>query len=1114
MRQYKPTYLSRHVSCNLDKSMFPYPIVNHLATCAPFIQQLLILLAGDVEPNPGPAPNHNNHATSSDPYIQLTNNGLSIMHLNIQSLKPKIDLLAIEAQPYDILVFTETWLSSSTTNDELHIPNFNPPFRLDRINRPGGGVAIYTRNTIHAIERQDLTQQDLEALWVEVRVSQRKLLIGGIYRPPDANNTQWLNMEHSIDLAFNQHFDNIIVTGDFNINVSASPNNRMDRLIDSYNAHQLITSPTHFTEHSRTTIDLIFVKNHQHVLHSFVAAPFIPDLIRFHCPIVSVFKFSKPIQSSFKRHIWLYDKGDYPTYRNLLQSTDWASILANNDMNSIAINIADSITSAASKSIPNKTVIIRSTDVPWMNNNIRQMIKKRNKIHQTAKSTNTESSWEEFRRIRNATTSIIRKSKAEHQSKIIKQINTENIQTKTWFKLANKLNNKKSKSSVIPTLFHNGIEASSDADKAELLNSFFCSQSTLDDGNHPIPTIHNHPLSSLSEISISTTDVKDAISLVNPSKASGPDKISPRLIKEGSEELAGPLAHYYNLILSNSTFPLSWKQANVTPIFKKSDPSTPSNYRPISLLNCLGKLMERCIHKQIYNYVTSNNLLTSFQSGFIKGDSTVNLLTYLYNDICKALDEGKEVRAVFCDISKAFDRVWHRGLLHKLSSIGISGPLLSWFESYLSNRKQRVVYANTTSAWSSVNAGVPQGSILGPLLFLIYINDIVTDVEAKIRLFADDTSLYVIVDDPASSATLLNRDLARIHSWSESWLVTFNPNKTESVLFSRKRHKLPHPILSMDQNPIKQVKSHKHLGLTFSDDGTWTSHISSSLNKAWQRIGILRSLKSLLSRSSLERMYVSFIRPLLEYADVVWDNCSNTISNDIEAVHNEAARIVSGATKLCNLDRLRNDLNWETLAARRKTHRCIIFFKMRNNLTPAYLSDIIPPQPIQTYSLRSVPDVPLIHTKTQAYAQSFLPATIRDWNSLPHDTRNSITVSEFKSKLSKPKKNSPLYNLGTRRLQILHAQLRLGCSSLNFDLHRKNIVESPYCACGAVETTIYYLMQCTRYNDARRLHLSHLPCALTTNNLLYGDERLPFNSNKSVYLTVQAYIAATRRFDA
>ena len=227
----------------------------------------------------------------------------------------------------------------------------------------------------------------------------------------------------------------------------------------------------------------------------------------------------------------------------------------------------------------------------------------------------------------------------------------------------------------------------------------------------------------------------------------------------------------------------------------------------------------------------------------------------------------------FCDISKAFDRVWHRGLLFKLSNIGIKDSLLNWFSSYLSDRKQRVVHANSTSNWSSINAGVPQGSILGPLLFLIYINDIISNINANIRLFADDTSLYIIVDTPENAAEILNNDLDTIHNWSKTWLVTFNPSKTESMLFSKKRIKPLHPPLFMNQIAIDHLQSHKHLGITLSSDAKWNIHISMILKKAWQRIGLLRSLKCILSRASLERMYVSFVRPILEYGDVLWDNC-------------------------------------------------------------------------------------------------------------------------------------------------------------------------------------------------------------------------------------------------
>ncbi len=522
--------------------------------------------------------------------------------------------------------------------------------------------------------------------------------------------------------------------------------------------------------------------------------------------------------------------------------------------------------------------------------------------------------------------------------------------------------------------------------------------------------------------------------------------------------------------------------------------------------------MERCVHKYVYNFAIAHGKLTPYQSGFVKGDSTVNQLAYIYNDICKALDEGKEVRAVFCDISKAFDRVWHRGLLFKLSSLGICGSLHKWFSSYLSQRQQRVVCSNSSSQWISINAGVPQGSILGPLLFLIYINDIVQNIQANIRLFADDTSLYIIVDDPINSSNILNNDLETIQQWSEQWLVKFNPSKTETMLFSRKVNKPLHPNLVMNGSILNKVKEHKHLGLTIADDGKWNAHISSYLNKAWQRVGLLRSFKFRLNRTALERMYFTLIRPLLEYGNVVWTNCTNELSHEIESVQIECARIVCGATKLCSIDKLYQDLKWNTLEKRRTNHKLILLYKMKNDKTPQYLSDLIPRNNQTRYPLRNSSDIPLIPCRTQLYSNSFLPSTIRSWNNLTDDVRNSGSVAIFKASLNKTKpKPSPLFNMGARREQILHARLRLSCSSLNYDLHRKSIIDSPLCTCGSIETTSHYLLSCRNYHHLRQLHLSDLPCPPIANNLLYGNERLSFEQNIYIFLQVHKYISATKR---
>ena len=223
-------------------------------------------------------------------------------------------------------------------------------------------------------------------------------------------------------------------------------------------------------------------------------------------------------------------------------------------------------------------------------------------------------------------------------------------------------------------------------------------------------------------------------------------------------------------------------------------------------------------------------------------------------------------------------------MLYKLETAGISGSLLSWFTDYLNDRLQRVVLPGGSSAWTPIKAGVPQGSILGPLLFLLYINDIVEDINSSIRLFADDTSLYIIVDDTIQAAETLNSDLEKNSRWAQQWLVTFNPAKSESILFSRKLNKPYHPPVSMDETQINEVTSHKHLGVIFSNDCSWHNHIEHIKTKAWNRINVMRKLKFKLDRRSLQTIYFSFIRPLLEYADVVWNNCAQYESNELEKI--------------------------------------------------------------------------------------------------------------------------------------------------------------------------------------------------------------------------------------
>ena len=283
---------------------------------------------------------------------------------------------------------------------------------------------------------------------------------------------------------------------------------------------------------------------------------------------------------------------------------------------------------------------------------------------------------------------------------------------------------KPNQTSSIPPLDVNCDIYSDNTDKATILNDFFTEQTPLDDSNANLPADLNIPDFTLNSMSITANEVESILKASQTGKASGPDTFNNIILKELAKPLSFPLSDLFNAYLIKGQVPALWKQANVTPIHKKNDSSDITNYTPILLLSTVGKVLDKIVHKYVFNFLMDHEVITIFQSGFISGDSTVNQLVDIYNSFCNSIDEGKEVHAIFCDISKAFDRVWHKGLLYKLQAVGLTDHLLQWFTDYLNNRKQRVVLPGVFSHWTDLKADVPQGSILGPLLFLIYINDI------------------------------------------------------------------------------------------------------------------------------------------------------------------------------------------------------------------------------------------------------------------------------------------------------------------------------------------------------------------------------------------------------
>ena len=1092
------------------------PKLNLVFCC--IIINVLLLISG-IESNPGPdTPEDESLSSFSDDSYNLSSlikNSISFIHLNVQSIVPKLGQISIEYHGYDLMSFTESWLNLSVSDDNITIPSYTS-YRNDRVDRIGGGVIVYVKENINCIQRIDLHVGDLECIWLEIKLKNKSYLYGTFYIPPNSSQQMWDNFYHSIDLASTTNTD-LIITGDFNINQNVrNPNDKIRSILVQYDLHQLIKENTYFTENSSSLLDLIIVSNPLSIISSDVGPPLL-DQKRFHLPVIGIVNHRKKNTSSVKRKVYIYDRGDYESFRQQLSEINWDSLFVENNVDETSTNITKCILNIADEVIPNRFIHIKRTDHPWITKEIKKLIRNKNRIHKKAKRINSFYQWEKFRKVRNRCNTAVNNAKTEYYKKLSNDIITEKLNSQNWYKLIKRLFGNQQKDKSISLLKINDEIIDDHLEMANIFNTFFSEQSCIDDSNVTLPELEqvNEPV--LEQLYFNENEVEDILSILDISKAIGPDSINPRLLKEGCGILKSPLCRLFNMSIELGIFPNAWKLANVTPVFKKDCPSNVSNYRPISLISVLGKVMERCVYKHIYNFLAQNNVLTSNQSGFTPGDSAINQLIYMTNEFGRALDEGKEIRVVFCDISKAFDRVWHKGLIYKLKAIGIKGKLLNWIENYLSERKQRVVINNTNSDWREIKAGVPQGSILGPLFFLIFINDIITDIQSNIKLFADDTSLYLIVDNPVSTASILNDDLDKIHDWSRKWLVTFNAKKTETMIISRKSNKPHHPDLVMNNIHLLSVNDHKHLGLILSNDGSWHKHIDMIVKKAFNRLSILRKFKFILNRQTLEQLYFSFVRPILEYADVIWDNSTLLLVHKIESVQIEAARIVTGGTKLTSIDSLYKETGWQRLTERREIHRLTYFYKMDNNLTPPYLSNILPNrfQEVHTDNTRNSNALQPPITRTSLYSNYFLPSTVKSWNNQPTEIQTLPSLPSFKNYFKNKKAKKPLYYYeGSRTGQILHSRLRMNCSNLNSHLYKKHLVQSPNCSCGEIETNEHYLLKCGRYNNHRERYISNLtfPIRITTNILLFGSERLSVEQNKAIFKSVQKFIVASNRF--
>ena len=1105
-----------------------------------------IILSNDIETNPG----------------DLSNGFFTFCNWNLNSLAKddfyRIRLLEAHnsISNYDIISICETSLNDTVTLPDVMLENYSFIPSKNPGNSRHGGVGLFYKNSLPVKVRDDLSFN--ETIVLELKFGRKKIFFTVLYRSPAYNlgSPQFenflLNLRNLYESIKNENPYTTFFTGDFNGHSQlwwnqggSNPEGReIEELMSLLGLTQLISEPTNFEPNKNPScIDLIFTDQPNIVIDSGTK----PSLDNYchHQIIYCRMNFNIPPPPPFHRKIWKYARADVRLIKRAISDYPWRFRLNSNpDPNWQVTLFTETILNIMSNFIPNEIIKVTPKDPPWITKPLKTLLNRQCRLYKNYKKHGYKP--EDKIRVDNFNAECmvaISKAKETYLDNIGDQLADPNTTQKTYWKILNKIMNK-CKAPKIPPLLVNNRFIINCKEKATKFGKFFSEQCSPLINNSTLPNFIYTTNARLDSIVISEVEIITLIRNLNIGKACGPDGISAHMLLICDETISIPLKIIFESIFSTGIYPELWKSANVSPIHKKSDKQLINNYRPISLLPICSKLLEKIIFNQLYSFFNDNNLITKNQSGFRAGDSTTNQLIELVNDIHKSFDNrcSFEVRSIFLDISKAFDKVWHEGLIFKLKQNGVCGPLIKLLVNYLKNRKQKVVINGSSSNYFQIKSGVPQGSVLGPLLFLIYINDLEKQIISKIKFFADDTMIFSVVHDPRRTAYELNKDLQTISTWAHQWKLSFNPDinkQAVEVLFSHKIKKSIHPPIFFNDAEVIRVNEHKHLGLILDSKLSFSQHVNEKIKIARKSLGVIKYLSSYLPIKTLELIYKLYIRPHFDYCDVIYHipnihdmytsaNSLHTLMESIERIQYHAALAITGTWQGSSRTKLYEELGWESLTDRRWLRRLIQFYKIHNNMTPQYLKNNIPPT---RESRRGCNNRDVYHNilcNTTRYMNSFFPNAVKLWNNIGDDFHSCNSIEILKKNITnliRPPSKS-IYSIHDPKGLKYVFQLRIGLSPLKSHKKKYNFADTPidWCDCNiAPEDTCHFLFHCKFYEVQRSdllnavipLLLDHPNVYMLDNTdlFLYGHHSLEHNINKEILLSTIRFIKGTGRFN-
>ena len=696
-----------------------------------------------------------------------------------------------------------------------------------------------------------------------------------------------------------------------------------------------------------------------------------------------------------------YNKGDYDRLRTMMD-IDWDAVLPVDNIQSAYDKFEEILNEGISKCIPVYEMSNKKSTKPiWMTQYATDSRKVKYRLWSKYKQTRHRGDFADYTRARNNCTHKLRKARRQFEKSLAKNLKSN---SKAFWNYVN--SKRKNKSKVSDLYDESGILQSDDTEKASILNQQYAKTFSQEvSGNNS--DFAQFPLQTepLAFIIIIENDVKELLLCLKIDKSPGPDKLHPRVLKELANQIAKPLTLLFQMSLNQGKVPEQWKFANVTPIYKKGSKSSPVNYRPVSLTSIVCKLLEKLVAKHILSHAQSNGIIPDQQHGFLSGRSTSTNLLEALNIWIELMQHDIPVDILYLDYAKAFDTIPHQRLLQKLKSLGIQGAILKWIEDFLTDRKQRVVVNFTFSQWIEVLSGVPQGTVLGPLLFLLFVSDIPEVVSNFVSLFADDTKLYGKCQDDS-----LQRDLDSLVRWTQSMQMAFNSDKCK-VMHLGKRN-LNKEYTMVDKNgELKVLEStsiEKDLGVHIDNELSFNEHITKQVIKANRALGALKHTIKYMDKDSFTCLYKSLIRPHLEYASVAWSTKTKYHQDMIERVQRRATKLVPHIKHLQYTERL-ECLQLPSLHYRRKRADVIQMFKFVHDIDyfdfdrecsicnrPTFEKSL----GSSAMNTRGHPYKFQIHLCQAAKKKSFFGRVIPMWNNLKAKTVCSETVNEFKGNLA------------------------------------------------------------------------------------------------------------------